>query len=299
MTTPLIEALDIGLSHPFGVNPVHPASTINPAVPATRAVQTSFHHPGARLSLAGLTTILTTQLAQRDPRANESRFGPAGWLLAADIAPIILNSISGLPDFPRDIIRFGGLTRGACALLLERLPAALLDSVAACGPTTRTLAAAGARHREVRPTGYVVGPDRPDERLMLDGVLVSIDDDDASPLGAPFVASLLARHDWEAVDASEPAQRIVEDPEAPATFAALRCLHTTIALRPLWTVAERRYGLTGASHHPDEITFVTGENGDGVAVRFWWRWGGDVGGCPSDGGQPTAMTSQELARRLG
>ncbi|WP_454301854.1 hypothetical protein [Salana multivorans] len=293
-TTPLIEALDAALGHPFGVNPVHPASTINPAAPATRAIQSSFHQIDAPLSAADLTTVLATQLRQRDPRETEGRFGPAGWLLEAGVVPLVLDAVSSLPTFPRDTIRFSELTRGACRALLERLPAALLDSVAACGPTTRTLAAAGARHREVRPIGYVVGPDRIDERLMLDGVLIATDQD--GPLCPDVIVDLLAAHDWESLNLTDHVQHLLSAPWNPATPAALLCHHTTVALRALWPVAERRFGLTGAAHPPDEINLV--RTGSSFAVRFWWRWGGDETGCPSKGGRPTAMTTRELARHL-
>ena len=293
-TTPLTEALDAALGHPFGVNPIDPTSTINPAAPATRAIQSSFHQTDAPLTAADLTTVLATQLRQRDPREPQGRFGPAGWLIDAGIAPLILDAVSFLPDFPRDTIRFSELTRGACRELLERLPATLLDSVAACGPTTRTLAAAGARHREVRPIGYVVGPDRIDERLMLDGVLIATDQD--GPLGPDVIADLLEAHDWESLSLTDHVQHLLSAPWNPATPAALLCHHTTVALRALWPVAERRFGLTGAAHPPDEINLV--RTGSSFAVRFWWRWGGDETGCPSKGGRPTAMTTRELARHL-
>lgn len=130
---------------------------------------------------------------------------------------------------------------------------------------------------------------------MLDAVHI-VDRAPGSPLGIDNVGALLEAHDWDALPDSPYARQLLGDDENPTTERALTCLHTTIALRQLWPAAEDRFGLTGATHAPDEINLVA--TGRGIALRFWWRWGGDLDGCPSGGGQFAEQTVQELARRL-
>lgn len=248
-----------------------------------------------------LSHLWRAQLEQRPP-FTPGLFGPPGWLLRTGVADAVAELVDAPPEFHEDIARFAELPRESSLRLLQELPAPLLDCPEACGPTTRALLQAAARNPQFQPFGYIVGPDRADERVMCDGFMLFEPSQDA--LGASAILQLLERHDWE-MSFEDPAPRVPEeeaaaDPELSDLAMKIEVAqHCSYALAELWEVARERYGLGSASHPPEEITLVRGGGEARIGLRMWWRWGNHTTGCPTDGGTtPGSFTLPELTRRL-
>ncbi|HCX84708.1 MAG TPA: hypothetical protein DHV14_06165 [Micrococcales bacterium] len=278
-----------------------------------------------------LTALWRRQRARRPRSARSGAFGPPGWLIDAELAGTLAGHVERLPAFDGDTLQTTTLPPSACATLLDRVPAKALDDDHACGPTTRSLASAALAFHELRPFGYVVGPDRVDERVALDGVRVAVGG--GSPVTHEDLAILLDRYRREDSAArrsrhhsgrrtrpgsSHAGLRLTLDDDdelAALARAADELTHLTRALAPLWPVVREAFGLPGVRHAPDEIGLmpplrppgdsfrVRGDDAyDAPAVggvRLWWRFGASRFGCPTRGGRHRPITIDELTRRLG
>lgn len=253
-----------------------------------------------------LTALWRRQRARRPHTALSGTFGPPGWLLDAELAGPLAGHVERLPAFHGDTLQTRPLPAAVCAALLARVPASALDEDRGCGPTTRTLARAGLTSRELRPFGYVVGPDRVDERVALDGVRVSVGE--GSPITHEGVVALLTRYceDDSSAGAHHPerpsgprsghrfghrsrpgsarigSRRSPLDPELLAlTLAVAEVRHLTLALAPVWPDVREAFGLGSVRHPPDEISLMSPlrPTGDSFRAR-----GADPFGSPAIGG---------------
>lgn len=180
---------------------------------------------------------------------------PRGWLLDHGLASI-LEPFAVLAQHHRDLTRIVGLDGGAARALLSRLPADGLAERQNYAPTLGDLLTVIAAHPgEVSGIGYVVGPDRADERLSLDGLLIKDPSlYDFAPdiqLGQiPAMVRDLDEEDWE--DYHEHRQA---------------CLTHSTA-RQQWFAARHRYGIAGAETPPTEIEVRLA--GGRHVLRLWW-----------------------------
>lgn len=280
----------------FAPQPTTQLPTLPATLPALQIPPSA--DPTALFDTAGLLTLWNHQLGEREEITG--LFGPPGWLLEASLAPLLAGVASALPEFAGDHLPITGIDHGCARLLLERLPTTVLDCDAPCSPTTRTLLEVATRHRGTRVHGHVVGPDRVDERVTVDGITIAEPPED--PLGLLSILQLYSEYDWEAEVDLPPDP--ISAPPSEASHAleeqARLALHSTAALAPLWPIAVERYGLTGARHAPDEITIERARRGTSTyGVRFWWRWGTSRLECPTAyGGSPGTYTLAELTRQL-
>lgn len=98
-------------------------------------------------------------------------YGKPGWSLAMDLPEIIEPFLTTAPSLAGDLAYFAGLGADAAATLLRCLPAdQFSDRQNAAPPLGVLLRAAAANEHAVELHGYLVGPDRPDERLTADGI---------------------------------------------------------------------------------------------------------------------------------
>lgn len=102
--------------------------------------------------------------------------------------------------FPNDgaggMIRFEELTAEEAKRLLDMLPAEQANTGQDHSPTFREMVALGERHPRIRFSGYRIVPERPDERISIDGFYLPAED--ATP---DVVAEIEAYHpdelEWE------------------------------------------------------------------------------------------------------
>lgn len=182
---------------------------------------------------------------------------PRGWLLDHGLADI-LEPFAVIAHDRHDLTRIAGLDGGAARRLLRRLPESELGERQNDAPTMRDLLTVIATHpRVVTGIGYVVGPDRWDERLSLEGLQIA----DTDLLG--FEPDILPGR-------LPPRVRSL-DAWAQEEYHAHRrgCVEGSV-MRQQWYAARHRYGITGARTPPTEIgpRYVFGHSG-GV-LRLWW-----------------------------
>ena len=153
-------------------------------------------------------------------------------------APVGAGERSG-PGGSIGLLHFAGLGATEAAILLERLPPGDLLDRQNFSPTLGAfLRSAVAYPGEVELHGYCVGPDREDERVSVEGVLLY-----AHP---------------ELIIAQETPWR-----EAPHP-ASCQCAE-------LWRIAQHDYGLADAECPPDEYgRFRSRRRPDEHCWRLWW-----------------------------
>lgn len=130
-------------------------------------------------------------------------YAPRGW--TRDVAPEVLEPFTSSTYVPTSytsashgfpgtknghagLVNFGGVGPTAAKQLLSKMPERALAVRQNDSPTARTMLTAAVKHPgKVELTGYVVGPERDDERITVDGVYL-FDDDITDARGALFAA---------------------------------------------------------------------------------------------------------------
>lgn len=206
-------------------------------------------------TLAGLWQEQLAAAPDDCPYPDPERPG-RGWLLDAGVADI-LEPFAELARGPRDLTRIAGLDDGAARALLARLPPEALTDRQNDAPTLRDLLMVIAAHPGVvTGIGYVVGPDRWDEGLTLEGLLIG----DPELLG--FAPDVLPGHMPSAV-------RTLGERDQEQYHAHRRgCVQGSIR-RQQWYAARHRYGIAGALAQPTEIE-VRYVVASGAVLRLWW-----------------------------
>lgn len=102
-------------------------------------------------------------------------YGPRGWTSEAQLWHIINGKTSHHDIEPPHIVdafgRFEGLEDNQVEQILERIRPENLDDRQNRAPTCGDLMRACLRHRpDITLNGYIVGPERTDERLSIDGL---------------------------------------------------------------------------------------------------------------------------------
>lgn len=206
-------------------------------------------------SLADLWREQLAVTLDEDPYPAAER-QPRGWLLDAGLAEI-LEPFAGLAHRHHDLTRIAGLDGAAARALLARLPASELEDRQNDAPTMRALLEVIAAHPVVvTGIGYVVGPDRWDERLTLEGLLI----DDPELL------------DFEPDVLSGPTPALVrtlgEHEQEEYHLHRRGCVEHSV-MRQQWYAARHRYGIAGARRPPTEVD-VRYVFGSGAVLRLWW-----------------------------
>lgn len=99
---------------------------------------------------------------------------PAGWTAMTGATDILAPYVT---RHPGSLDQFAGLTGDAAAQLLSVLPKQATSDRQNSGPTLACLLRAAAAHPGiVRVHGYLVAPDRPDERVGAEGVHLYLPD---------------------------------------------------------------------------------------------------------------------------
>lgn len=162
-----------------------------------------------------------------------------GWMLDTEV----INALAPVADYPNreNYLRLGPFGSKTAAELLERLPADYLAHERQNdGPTIGTVLRAIVRHpHDLRGFGYVITPERCDERVTLDGVLLRTD------------------HQFTVCSAYEP---------EPAPNC--NC-------EELYAILQQDFGVDDARFFPNELGYWYGSDradrrhGD-FWYRFWW-----------------------------
>lgn len=203
-----------------------------------------------------LATLWREQLDAPEPEPEPWQHELArGWMLEAGLAEALEPCIGGLAARRGELSGIWGMGSETARTLLDRLPDSELDARQNDSPTMRCLLTAIAGHPQVTGIGYVVGPDRPDERVSLTGVLV----DDAEMVA--FTPDVVLGTVPAFVD------ELDDGLHAEYEEHRLGCVTSSVH-RQRWHAARHRYSLDDALHGPTEIT-EEGPLGDRV-LRFWW-----------------------------
>lgn len=117
----------------------------------------------------------------------------------------------------RGVVDYAGVTAETARTLLTALPAGNLADRQGDSPKVATLLAAAAEHPgKVEVGGYIVGPDRSDERVSVDEVLVF---DDTLPDDAGHAWPVLSQRYGLDEAAGMPSMRRTEVPWRPGEKA--------------------------------------------------------------------------------
>lgn len=103
--------------------------------------------------------------------------GRHGWMLDSSLDAVLDPIVTGATLSDNSFYRFTHLDSQIARSLIERLPAAYLDTERQNdGPTIGTVLRAVVEHPDdLRAHGYVIGPGRCDERITVEGVLLRVD----------------------------------------------------------------------------------------------------------------------------
>lgn len=187
--------------------------------------------------------------------APEVRRPERGWLLDAGVADV-LGPFARLSDDDNPIT-IVGVDAAAAHALLDRFPATALDIRQNWAPALRDLLTVIAAHPGVvSGTGYIVGPDRCDERLSLDGLLIE------DPGLFDFAPDVHLGPVPAMVSELGPEQ---QDEYHEHHFG---CVAASVP-RQQWYAARHRYRIHGADAEPTEIEERTTASGD-RALWLWW-----------------------------
>ncbi|MEZ0492550.1 hypothetical protein AB2L28_09905 [Kineococcus sp. TBRC 1896] len=161
--------------------------------------------------------------------------GRPSWTL--DLLDVVGPHVPVPPSGEGDVARYRDLPWPDAAALLARLPAErLLDHQNAAPSLGSLLRAAVAHPGEVELHGYLVPPNRADERLSAEGLVV---------------------YDHPELDAF----RLVES-DAPCTGTGCEC-------RAFWASVQASFGLEDAGGGPQVIDPCTCRR---TGRRGWWLW---------------------------
>ncbi|MDO4791548.1 MAG: hypothetical protein Q3999_03585 [Buchananella hordeovulneris] len=123
-------------------------------------------------------------LAAVPPSFPEGPYGPPGWSVRAGLWEVLADYTpqphldSAADEWVRDgapvkdFVPLLGLGKGAAEFLLANLPPAQLADRQNLAPTLGALLRAAARVEGVTLCGYGIGPQRSDERVSIDAILV-------------------------------------------------------------------------------------------------------------------------------
>lgn len=131
------------------------------------------------------------RIRQPDLQA-KALLGPPGWSISTGVLRTILPytayrwgggktpATQAVPDY----LNFYGLRAGSAAKLLEQLPTQALRDTQNGAPCLGAILQAVAAHPQLRCGGYYIGPQRLDERISCDTLLVRIENADFNPQAA-------------------------------------------------------------------------------------------------------------------
>lgn len=116
---------------------------------------------------------LATPLTRPAPDLPGLELPPRGWTVTSGVTEVVEPFVVHLPDDHGGLAGFYGLDGEAAAELLDRLPAAALTDRQNDAPTLGRILETAAEHPGlVEVHGYLVGPDRWDERITAEAFTV-------------------------------------------------------------------------------------------------------------------------------
>lgn len=196
--------------------------------------------------MSSLRDLLTTHL-QTTTGSSGTADDARGWLLRTGVVDLVEPFVTSMPADPGDLTRFAGLDGTTAGLLLERLSADRLADRQNHAPTLGTLLGVAAAYPdEVELRGYLVGPERADERLTVEGL-------DLYGVGA-LLAPEQAGAPIAATDVEADVRRM--DPDATAML--------------VWGLVQH-LGVDDATGPPDAVTEqVTAWRPNETCWSLWW-----------------------------
>ncbi|MEW1958655.1 hypothetical protein [Kineococcus sp. NPDC059986] len=166
------------------------------------------------------------------------RLADGGPSWTAGLLDVVEPFVLAAPTHDGDVARFRDLPWTAAATLLARLPSDRLADRQNAAPSLGSLLVAAVGHpREVELHGYLVPPNRSDERITAEGLVVY----DHPELD-----------EFRLVDSDEP------------------CEETGCECRAFWSSVQASFGLADAQHGPHVVAPRTCRRTGRTGWYLWW-----------------------------